>query len=298
MAVQPCPLPVLAGALVLDRVIGEPPLRVHPVMAIGAVADRVETHLLQPDDNDDWPILRGGAGWLIGLGVCTATGSLLARTPRLVQALALWTMFSHKMLIDEVGAVETALTESLEAGQDQVQRIVSRDAKQLDEPQVRMSAIESLAENLSDSVTAPLLFWALGGMPGVLAYRWMNTADARFGYRDRRWEYLGKVSALADDVANLLPARLTGLFLSTFPPVLTRLRRDATVTPSPNAGWPMGAMARALGVRLEKPGVYTLNPEGREPRLGDIGRAIKRVNRAHVGIALVTAAIAWTRWRK
>lgn len=291
----PAPLSVLIGALILDRTVGEPPLWAHPVMAIGWVADQVEGQILRPDDQLPAPMARGVLGWGLGLAVCVGAGTLIATTPRLVQALALWTLFSKEMLVDEVAKVETTLAHDIEAGRAQVAMLVSRPTGTLDASQVRAAAIESLAENLSDSVTAPLVWWALGGIPGVAAYRWMNTADARFGYRDARWERLGKVSARMDDVANLIPARITGLLIAGTPERIRRTLPEIHKTTSPNAGWPMGAMAQYLGVRLEKVGTYILNPQGRAPRAGDILRAIRRVNRTHVAIAALAGAIALVR---
>lgn len=296
----PAPLSVLIGALMLDRAIGEPPLWVHPVMAIGWVADQVETHIMCPGDPLPAPVFRGGVGWAVGLGVCTGMGWVVRACPWPVQAVALWTLFSHRMLVDEVAKVETELVKSLDTGRAQVAMLVSRPTAELDASQVRAAAIESLAENLSDSVTAPLLWWAFGGMPGVAAYRWMNTADARFGYRDDRWERLGKVAARMDDLANLVPARITGLAIACTPELILKTLPEIRKTASPNAGWPMGAMAQYLGTRLHKVGVYTLNPTGREPQAGDIPRAIRRVNRTHLIIAGLAAGVALLRrslWR-
>lgn len=288
----PSPLPVLIGALVLDRAIGEPPLWAHPVMAIGWIADQVEMHIMRPGDPVRAPIVRGGLGWVVGLGACTGVGWVIRACPWPVQAVALWTLFSHRMLVDEVAKVETELADSLDAGRAQVAMLVSRPTAELDASQVRAAAIESLAENLSDSVTAPLLWWAVGGMPGVAAYRWMNTADARFGYRDERWEYLGKVAAHMDDLANLIPARITGLALARTPELIRKAMPEVRKTASPNAGWPMGAMAQYLGTKLQKVGVYTLNPEGRAPQAGDIPKAIRRVNSTHLIIAGLAAGVA------
>lgn len=296
----PSPLPVLFGALLLDRTLGEPPLWAHPVMAIGWVADQVERTIMRPGVPARAQVVCGGIGWAIGLGACTSVGWAIRACPWPVQAMALWTLFSHRMLVDEVAKVETALDQSLEEGRAQVAMLVSRPTGALDASQVRAAAIESLAENLSDSVTAPLLWWAIGGMPGVAAYRWMNTADARFGYRDDRWEYLGKVAARMDDVANLVPARITGLALARTPALIRQTIGEAHKTASPNAGWPMGAMAHYLGTTLQKIGVYTLNPAGCPPRKGDIARAIRRVNSTHLLVAGLTAGVALVRrsaWR-
>ncbi|WP_336250875.1 adenosylcobinamide-phosphate synthase CbiB [Stomatohabitans albus] len=297
MGTPPSPLPVLLGAITLDQIIGEPPVSVHPVVAIGWVADQVERIIMRPDEPLPLPVLRGGLGWIAGLSVCTTAGYMVAKAPRAVQAIALWTLFSHKMLVDEVSAVEEALDDDVQAGRDRVAMLVSRDTSALTPAQVRGAAIESLAENLSDSVTAPLFWWAIGGMPAASAYRWINTADARFGYRDSRWEYLGKVAARMDDLANVIPARLTGLILAQGWRLIAKARPDISATPSPNAGWPMAVMAHYLDARLEKVGVYTLNASGHEPAQGDIRKAVKRVQLGGAMIGVVTGALAYWRSR-
>jgi adenosylcobinamide-phosphate synthase len=156
---------------------------------------------------------------------------------------------------------------------------------------VAAAAIESVAENLTDSFVAPLLFYLVFGLPGALAYRALNTADSMLGYRDGALEYFGKVAARLDDVANLVPARLAALVLVVVsgrraPAAWSTMLSDRRHTPSPNAGWTMAAMAGALGVTLAKPGVYSLG-RGDEPVAGDIDRALRLLRRAIVLIMLV-----------
>jgi adenosylcobinamide-phosphate synthase len=166
------------------------------------------------------------------------------------------------MLHDEVADVERALTRGIEEGRRQLTRLVSRDTRSLSETVVRESALESLAENLNDSLVAPLFWFSLGGLPLAVLYRFANTADAMWGYR-HHWEWAGKWAARADDVLSYVPARLTALLLAAAGRRWPRgLAEVARVTPSPNGGWPMGMLAVALGVRLSKPGVYVLNPAG------------------------------------
>jgi len=177
---------------------------------------------------------------------------------------------------------------------------VSRDVDALDALGVRESAIESLAENLNDSVVAPLFWFALFGLPGAALYRFANTADAMWGYRGeregRQWTWAGQWAARADDLLSWLPARLTALFLwgaSTARGAgFGTLRREAGLTPSPNSGWPMAAMALRLGIRLGKPGVYVLNEGGRGAAAADTARAARLAARgvAWAG-ACATAAI-------
>ena len=229
----------------------------------------------------------GLQGLLLGLASrFPVWGTALASV---VLALALKPLLAWRMLRDEVLAVEAALEVSLAAGRERLSWLVSRDVAQLSASEVRESAIESLAENLNDSVVAPIFWFVLLGLPGAALYRFANTADAMWGYRGlrngRNWEWAGKWAARADDVLSWVPARLTALLLrgaGQRVPVAA-LRREAAGTPSPNSGWPMAAMALRLGVRLRKPGVYALNASGVAPEAGHTPRAV----------ALATSAV----WR-
>ena len=200
----------------------------------------------------------------------------------LLLGLALKPMLAWAMLRSEVAAVEVALSQSLDAGRQRLAMLVSRDTANLSETEVRESAIESLAENLNDSVVAPIFWFVLFGLPGAAVYRFANTADAMWGYRGLRhgvnWEWAGKWAARADDVLSWLPARITALLLSLISGGvrLQKLNEEARKTPSPNSGWPMAAMAIALDIRLQKPGVYVLNPYGRPPELEDAALAQKK----------------------
>ena len=160
----------------------------------------------------------------------------------------------------------------------------------MDEPALRESAIETLAENLNDSVVAPLFWYALGGLPGAVLYRFANTTDAMWGYRGQ-WEWAGKWAARADDLLSWLPARITAVLLLPMPRAWRELRAQAASTPSPNGGWPMGAMALRLGVCLAKPGAYRLNEEAPAPRAEHTAQALRLGARA-ASIGVVLAALA------
>jgi adenosylcobinamide-phosphate synthase len=205
----------------------------------------------------------------------------------LLEAAALKSAFSLRGLTNAAGEVQAALAhDDLPKARRLVAwHLVSRDTAALDASQVAAAAIESVAENASDGVVAPLFYYALGGLPLALAYRFVNTADAMLGYRDEAHEWLGKFPARLDDALNWLPARLTALLIFVTagvagedPAASWRIwRRDAHETASPNAGHPMSAMAGALGVVLEKPGHYRLGSGQRLPRGEDLGRAVKIV---------------------
>jgi adenosylcobinamide-phosphate synthase len=276
---------VVVSAL-LDATCREPPARWHPVVWCGRYLDRAARHV--PAAPRAAATGAGAVAWALGLAAAVTSAAVAERACRRMPApaaavargLLLWPLWSGRMLADEVAAVEHALaTRGTQAGRDALSRIVSRDTADLDPAGIRASAIESLAENLSDSVVAPLLWFAVGGLPGAAAYRYVNTADALWGYRSERWRHAGAVAARADDLANLLPARLTAAALLVGAPreVWCRLPVEARRTPSPNAGWPMAAVALRLGLRLAKPGVYVLNRGGREPGGADVARALRLV---------------------
>ncbi len=305
-------------ALAVDRWLGEPPVRWHPVVWMGHVlgwaGHCVQRYTLQdaslPQDLKAFWLgalawigaaalvliasagLEFGVAWVYGFGGWMGAALLLGL---LLKPLLAWAMLKSEVL-----AVEHALSNpdngSLEAGRERLRWLVSRDVTTLSETQVRESSIETLAENLNDSVIAPLFWFALLGLPGAALFRFANTADAMWGYpglyQGRNWAWAGKWAARADDVLAWMPARLTALLLvlAAGAVQMKRLRTEATRTPSPNSGWPMAAMALALGVRLGKPGGYVLNEGAPAPQGQDTARAIhlaSNVLLAPVGIASI-----------
>jgi adenosylcobinamide-phosphate synthase len=307
-------------ALALDRLWGEPPAWLHPVVymgkALGAIGKTIAPRTDYPRDLVRFVL--GMVCWcVLAAMVFIVYGLILFLLPYepwwligVCMGVLLKPLLSWRMLRDEVLAVEAALQQSLPAGRARLAWLVSRDTAQLDAATVRESAIETLAENLGDSVIAPLFWFAVAGLPGAAVYRLANTADAMWGYpgwrgqgEDRRhWQWAGKWAARADDVLNWIPARLTAAWLALVAGGVPwqALRRDARATPSPNGGWPMGAMALALGVRLSKPGVYRLNPRGRAPEAADLQRAVhlaSRVLAAQVACALL-AVVCVVVWRE
>jgi adenosylcobinamide-phosphate synthase len=302
---------MLSGALlvafVVDRYVGEPSARLHPVVWMGHYLNWAAKRLrpvASPAVRDLKTFWLAAVCWCAGAAmVLIVSGSLqwgLVRLPwlaaMLLLGLALKPMLAWAMLRSEVQAVEAALGQSLDAGRQRLAMLVSRDTTTLSESEVRESAIESLAENLNDSVVAPVFWFVLFGLPGAAVYRFANTADAMWGYRGLRngvnWEWAGKWAARADDLLSWVPARITALLLKLQVQGVgyNRLRAEAHKTPSPNSGWPMAAMALALGVRLQKPGVYVLNPSGRPPDPRDAVSAQKKASKVVVAVVLLAQA--------
>jgi adenosylcobinamide-phosphate synthase len=313
----PVPVLLLAAllALAVDRLFGELPSRWHPVVWMGAYlswSGRRIAPLAGDSRSPRWRVFGNGVfAWLLGaalvLMVALLLVSLMSDWVWWGQVLALGfllkPLLAWRMLRDEVLAVEAALEMSLAAGRERLAWLVSRDVESLCETQVRESAIETLAENLNDSVVAPLFWIAIAGLPGAALYRFANTADAMWGYLGERggrdWTWAGKWAARADDVLSWMPARLTALLLALLGGCVApaRLPGQASRTPSPNSGWPMAAMALVLDVRLAKPGVYVLNETGRTAQAGDTARAAQLGSRLVQTLAamalLVAATLLW-----
>jgi adenosylcobinamide-phosphate synthase len=272
-------------ALLIDRWCGEPPARIHPVVWMGYYLKQAGRAL--PNLGPRMALFLGTTYWLAGAALVaalyTVAGAGCAKlAPWLdivLTAVLLKPLFALRLLLREVGAVESSLRRSIECGRARLSHIVSRDTASLDSGEIRESSLESLAENLSDSVIAPLFWFALFGLPGAAVYRFANTADAMWGYRGR-WEWAGKFAARADDLLNLIPARMTAIALLLAGPdrisLLLRLPGEAARTASPNSGWPMSALALSLNVRLRKPQVYALNANGSAPSPADTATALRR----------------------
>jgi adenosylcobinamide-phosphate synthase len=309
--------PVLAGAvlvaLALDALFGEPPTRVHPVVAMGNYLQAVGRRVSRAAGAAARP---GAEFWLGALGWCVGAALVVALAWAAVEAMQGWhplaqalglgallkPLLSWRMLRDEVRAVEAALAHSLDAGRQRVALLVSRDVYALSETQVREAALSTLAENLNDSVVAPLFWFVLAGLPGAALYRFANTADAMWGYRGERgsrdWTWAGKWAARVDDGLSWLPARLTALLIAlpSWGRGWMEVAANAGRTPSPNGGWPMGALAVGLGIRLGKPGVYELNPAGRAPVALDTARALRHCAQVVAALALLAAAVVVGAW--
>lgn len=313
----------LPAALLLDRLIGDPPwlwrFAPHPVVLIGGVIDSLETQLNRPA----WSHLaRRGAG-VLTLGILVAATAALGALVELglshlpfgfaVNAVFAAVLLAQKSLLDHVAAVASALREQgLESGRQAVSLIVGRDVSALDEAGVSRAAIESAAENFADGVVAPAFWFLLLGLPGLLVFKAVNTADSMIGHRSPRYQAFGWAAARFDDLLNLVPSRLSAILIVTAAAVLkgcngraalSSALRDAPRHRSPNAGWPEAAAAGALGLALGGPRRYGdaavdgawLHEEGRrnagEP---DVAAAIRLIDVAWlILLALTLVSALW-----
>jgi adenosylcobinamide-phosphate synthase len=284
----------------LDVAAGEPPARAHPVVWLGralAWAERRAPGRSVADGAAAVAIVTVAA-WMAARLV-EAASRRLGWPGVLIEALALKPAFALRRLSEAAGAVEAALrggdltTARARVGRD----LVSRSTAALAADEVASAAIESTAENLVDSIAAPVLAYATAGLPGAWTYRAVNTADAMWGYRDLRYERFGKAAARLDDLLNLVPARFGALALVAGAAVTGEDGMGAARaawaqhgrTTSPNAGWPMAAMAGALGVGLAKRGAYRLG-SAPLPSSPDAIRRARRVLGAAAACSILLAA--------
>lgn len=302
-------------ALLIDVVFGEPPAALHPVVWMGRylgwagrrfapVVDVITAAANKPDYRAfAWGAFFWWIGAILVMVAATALQAMLFSGPVWAAVvglgLLLKPLLAWAMLRREVRAVEQALGVSLAAGRERLSQLCSRDVSGLDEARVRETAIESLAENLNDSVVAPLFWFVFLGLPGAALYRYANTADAMWGYiglRDGRdWTWAGRWAARVDDVLSWVPARITAVLLMLAAGRLPgyALGQEARRTPSPNSGWPMAAMALALGVHLRKPGVYVLNEAGTDPQPPHTARAISLAGRVVLAAMALAMIVIW-----
>ncbi len=265
-------LAIGAAALLLERLVGYPgwaAARIgHPVMWMGALIQRLDDSWNDAATGNAARRLRGALSLVILIGavlLVTVPLAIFLRTLPWGWALeaALASSFlSQKALEDSVQAVARGLAKSLDAGREAVRHIVGRDPASLDASGVAKGALESLAENMSDGVAAPLLWLLVAGLPGAAVYKAINTADSMIGYKSEKHRDFGWASARLDDLVNLPASRLTGFILAAAAGLkgggsgreaVRAMRRDAANHLSPNAGWPEAAMAGAIGIRLGGP---------------------------------------------
>jgi len=304
-------------AMAIDAVLGWPaPLYArigHPVTWLGHLIAALEARLNHAGTNRR---LRGVLTAAVVIGVAGLIGLVLQLAlPRSWVGIVLggvlaWPLVALRAMHDHVDAVAQPLERGdLGAARAAVSMIVGRDPAQLDTAGVARAALESLAENSSDGIVAPLFWGVVAGLPGIAAYKAINTLDSMIGHRNARYEDFGWASARIDDVVNLLPARLTGVLYGVaagrdVARALDVMERDARHHRSPNAGWPEAALAGALGVRLSGPRIYGdrvaeepwLNADAPDPGAVDLVRGLafyRRVMLWAAGLMLASALAIW-----
>ncbi len=294
-----------AAALAVEACVGYPRALyariAHPVVWIGKLIELLERRWNNPARSDAVRRTLGMVTMLIVAGNAGAIGYAIQLGARqfpfgMIIVVLLATMgLAQRSLYTHVRDVLRPLAhDDLPAAREAVSKIVGRDTTQLTSSGVAAAAVESLAESFNDGVVAPVFWLAVGGLPGLFAYKALNTADSLIGHREPRWRAFGWASARADDLANFVPARLAGLLIvAAGGGGLRVMMRDAPRHASPNAGWPEAAMAGALGVELGGATTYDgvmherpLFGVGRRPDCDDLRRALQ--------IYLEACALLWT----
>lgn len=301
---------ILIAALGLDALLGEPPwlwrFLPHPVVLFGRAIVAFEKRLNRRNVGGRTRRWRGFVAIIMLVLAALATGGGIMAVAGLggagltagAELLIVAILLAGRSLDDHVRAVADALPEgggSLDQARRAVSMIVGRNPESLDAPAIARASIETTAENLSDGVIAPALFYLAFGLPGIIAYKMINTADSMTGYKSRRYFAYGWGAARVDDLANIIPARLTGILIALAKPqgafhAIRVMMRDAPKHRSPNAGWPEAAMATQLGVSLAGPRQYGQRMSTDAPMHGE-GRRDANADDIRQGLGLMWRAI-------
>jgi len=301
----------ISAAYVLDLLFGDPPHYPHPVRLIGKTISLLERRFLQ------WahtPWMQRFLGIILAVTIVSGAGILTWSFIRMagwvhpffssvITIFFAYTTLATRNLYDEPRKVIRALEQGdLELARKEVGFLVSRDTDHLNEEEICRALIETVSENSSDGVIAPLFYLVVGGPPLAMAYKALNTLDSMVGYRNDRYRYLGWASARGDDIANLIPSRLTALLFVISSFILRKswggawraTWRDGRKNPSPNSGYPEAAMAGALGVQLGGKNFYFGRAE-EKPLIGESERSIdRRVAKESLHLLIVNSLIAVT----
>ncbi|WP_108502137.1 adenosylcobinamide-phosphate synthase CbiB [Paracoccus indicus] len=292
-------------ALILDALIGWPAWLFrhigHPVTWLGRLIAALDRRM----NRGGWRRAKGGVAVVLVIAAAVIPAVILQAALGPWTAVLAWPLVAARSLDEHLRAVvRPLLARDIGGARQAVAMIVGRDVSTADEAAISRAALESLAENASDGVIAPLFWAAVAGLPGIAAYKAINTLDSMIGHRTPRHEAFGNVAARLDDAVNLIPARLTGLLIAAAGwsrAAITCAWQDAPGHRSPNAGWPEGAMAGALGVRLSGPRTYGdrispepwLNAPAPDPTAQDLRAGITLYRRAvAICAALLLALIA------
>ena len=268
-------------AFLIDALIGDPRSKFHPVVLIGNSISTLEKFLRRDFDSPTLKVFKGGvlvivvvySSLLIGFGIEFLTEKIPSLAAQIfIQALVLSFMISPRTLGDAAREIYFLLErENLVLARERVGWIVGRDTQNLNEAEIARATIETVAENTVDGIISPLFYFAVGGLPLAIVYRAINTMDSMLGYKNEKYFYFGRVAARLDDVANFIPARLTGILFICAAMILKldyknafkMMKRDASKHPSPNGGWAEATVAGALNIRLGGMNYYFGEPHFR-----------------------------------
>jgi len=314
------PLLILLLALAFEACVGEASFlfqsRLHPVRVVGSLIGCLDRALNREQWSSATRTVLGGLAVALIVGLSVAIGWAIMWCAAqfvlgwIVELILVMALLAQRSLYDHVRAVAVALTTGgVEDARRAVAHIVGRDVDELDSHGVARAAIESCAENYSDAVVAPVFWYVLFGLPGLLAYKSVNTLDSMVGYRSERHRAFGMVAARLDDALNYLPARLSGLYLVVAARTLPladgadawrAMRRDAGKHRSPNAGWPEAAMAGALGLAVAGPrryaGTVVDDPWIGSGRTRATARDIDRALAVYMAACLLNALVVAILW--
>lgn len=300
-------LEILLIAIALDAIFGEPEWlwsRIpHPIAILGNVIRGFDNRLNKGNNRKIYGIIT----MVLLIFFALLLGWIIQKIPTfgVLETICVAILLAHKSLVQHVLAVAKGLTQSLDTGRAEVAQIVGRETAGMSEISVARAAIESAAENFSDGVIAPALWFLFFGLPGLFVYKVVNTADSMIGYKTQRHQDFGFAAAKLDDLMNWVPARITGLLIcrtSKFSDCMDVMLDDAPLHRSPNAGWPEAAMAAVLGVALSGPRTYDgkhvdypyVNADARHNvGVQDIRKSVKVINIIWIGVAILIAVGAF-----
>ena len=307
---------ILLAALALDALIGDPRWLPHPVRAMGWLTGLLDRALNRERHGEAARVFLGAVAVVLVVGVSAAAGWAVAHHAAvhswgwLAELVLVAMLLAQRTMADHMVRVARALDTGVEPARVELRHIVGRDVRALDEHGIARAAIESGAENYSDGVVAPAFWYLLLGLPGLLAYKAINTMDSMVGHRSPRHHAFGRAAARLDDAVNWVPARIAGALIGLAAVCVPgaapgrawrTMVRDAPRHSSPNAGWPEAAMAGALGLALLGPRRYEGEAAADEAWLGDgrkeatandLRRTVRVFAVACVLVALLAAAIA------
>lgn len=296
-------LSIILVAIILDLLWGELPSSIHPVVLMGRIIEFLKPYLSKVKNKSSGFFLTG---ILLGLFIIPLYFILQLLQFNLiiyilVSIFILFTTFAIKGLIDSVRQVKQQLDTNINLARQSVSYLVSRDTSSLSKEELASAAVESLTENITDSVISPLFYTFFLGVLGGMAYRVINTLDAMVGYQDEINRDIGWFPARLDDLANYVPARLTGVLMVVSAAFIgldwrnsyQTMIKEARKTPSPNSGYPMSAAAGALGVQLKKKGIYTLG-ERKNPLNSDAIEEAVLLSQITIIIFLVISFIIYS----